>query len=281
VAIDGRAVLITGPSGSGKSGLALHLIALGARLVADDGVILRREGERLLARAPQAIRGLIEVRFVGLLKAEPLDEVPVALVVDLGTTESERLPPWRTTTIEGVALPASSQGREPSFRCGGPAISRAWPERMIMSHPTEGPQPMPQRLVLVTGPAGAGRGTAIKALEDMGFETIDNLPLSLLPRLLDGPPISRPIALGIDPRNRDFTTDAFLDLVRGLASRPEINAEMLYLDAREEVLLRRFSETRRRHPLAPDESPEIGIAREARCSGRSARAPTRWWTHRN
>jgi HPr kinase/phosphorylase len=105
VAIDGRAVLITGPSGSGKSGLALHLIALGARLVADDGVILRREGERLLARAPQAIRGLIEVRFVGLLKAEPLDEVPVALVVDLGTTESERLPPWRTTTIEGVALP--------------------------------------------------------------------------------------------------------------------------------------------------------------------------------
>jgi UPF0042 nucleotide-binding protein len=135
---------------------------------------------------------------------------------------------------------------------------------MIMSDPApEGPQLKPQRLVLVTGPAGAGRGTAIKALEDMGFETIDNLPLTLLPRLLEGPPISRPIALGIDPRNRDFTTDAFLELVRGLAGRPEIAAEVLYLDARVEVLLRRFSETRRRHPLAPDESPEIGIAREA------------------
>ena len=133
-----------------------------------------------------------------------------------------------------------------------------------MSDPApEGPQLKPQRLVLVTGPAGAGRGTAIKALEDMGFEAIDNLPLTLLPRLLEGPPISRPIALGIDPRNRDFTTDAFLELVRGLAGRPEIAAEVLYLDARVEVLLRRFSETRRRHPLAPDESPEIGIAREA------------------
>jgi UPF0042 nucleotide-binding protein len=135
---------------------------------------------------------------------------------------------------------------------------------MIMSDPDqEGAPPKPQRLVFVTGPAGAGRGTAIKALEDMGFEAIDNLPLTLLPRLLDGPPLARPIALGIDPRNRDFTTDAFLDLIRNLAGRPDLAAEVLYLDCREEVILRRFSETRRRHPLAPDESPEIGIAREA------------------
>jgi RNase adapter protein RapZ len=126
-----------------------------------------------------------------------------------------------------------------------------------------GAPPKPQRLVLVTGPAGAGRGTAIKVLEDIGFEAIDNLPLTLLPRLLEGPPLARPIALGIDPRNRDFTTDAFLDLVRRLAGRPDLSAEVLYLDCREDVLLRRFSETRRRHPLAPDESPEIGITREA------------------
>jgi UPF0042 nucleotide-binding protein len=117
--------------------------------------------------------------------------------------------------------------------------------------------------VLVTGPAGAGRGTAIKVLEDIGFEAIDNLPLTLLPRLLDGPPLGRPVALGIDPRNRDFTTDAFLDLVRRLVGRPDISAEVLFLDCREDVLLRRFSETRRRHPLAPDGSPEIGIALEA------------------
>ncbi len=119
-----------------------------------------------------------------------------------------------------------------------------------------------QRLVLVTGPSGAGRGTAIKVLEDIGFEGIDNLPLTLLPRLLEGPPITRPMALGIDPRNRDFSTAAFLELVDDLAGRPDTMAEVLYLDCREDVLLRRFSETRRRHPLAPDESPEIGIARE-------------------
>ena len=124
------------------------------------------------------------------------------------------------------------------------------------------PSSKPQRLVLVTGPAGAGRGTAIKVLEDLGFEAIDNLPLTLLPRLLDGPPLARPLALGIDPRNRDFTTEAFLDLVTRLAGWQDLAAEVLYLDCREEVLVRRFSETRRRHPLAPDESPEIGISRE-------------------
>ncbi len=125
-----------------------------------------------------------------------------------------------------------------------------------------GALPKSQRLVLVTGASGAGRGTAIKVLEDIGFEGIDNLPLTLLPRLLDGPPITRPLALGIDPRNRDFSTAAFLELVDSLAGRPDLTAEVLFLDCREDVLLRRFSETRRRHPLAPDESPEIGISRE-------------------
>lgn len=71
----------------------------------------------------------------------------------------------------------------------------------------------PERLVLVTGPSGAGRSTAIRALEDLGYETIDNLPLSLIPRLLDGPPLRRPMALGIDVRNRDFSTNALIDEV--------------------------------------------------------------------
>ena len=99
-------------------------------------------------------------------------------------------------------------------------------------------------------------------LEDLGFETIDNLPLSLLPRLLDGPPISRPLALGLDVRNRDFTVNALLDLMRELATNPTVVVDVLYLDCRADVLLRRYSETRRRHPMAPDEAPELGINRE-------------------
>ena len=118
------------------------------------------------------------------------------------------------------------------------------------------------RLVLVTGPSGAGRSTAVKVLEDLGFEAIDNLPLSLLPRLLDGPPLERSLALGLDVRNRDFSVNALLDLTRKLSEDPRVQADMLYLDASADALLRRYSETRRRHPMAPEEAPELGIERE-------------------
>lgn len=119
-----------------------------------------------------------------------------------------------------------------------------------------------QRVVLVTGPSGAGRSTAINALEDIGYEAIDNLPLSLLPRLLTGPPIGHPLALGIDVRNRDFSVSALLETIDSLAKMPSINNELLYLDCSADVLTRRYSETRRRHPLAPAESPVQGIRRE-------------------
>lgn len=121
--------------------------------------------------------------------------------------------------------------------------------------------PVKAQLVLVTGPAGAGRSTAIHALEDIGFETIDNLPLRLVPRLMDGG-TERPLALGIDTRNRDFTTAGLLELIEDLAARRDTELTVLYLDCRPDVLLRRYSETRRRHPLAPAESVETGVARE-------------------
>ncbi len=122
--------------------------------------------------------------------------------------------------------------------------------------------PDPLRLVLVTGPSGAGRSTAINALEDLGFEVIDNLPFSLVERLLAGPPHSMPLALGIDVRNRDFSSDAMVALLDDLETNPGIDADVLYLDCMADVLVRRYSETRRRHPLAPSETPDIGIARE-------------------
>ncbi|MDO9525289.1 MAG: RNase adapter RapZ [Gemmobacter sp.] len=120
-----------------------------------------------------------------------------------------------------------------------------------------------QRVVLVTGPSGAGRSTAIAALEDMDCETIDNLPLSLIPRLLDGPPLGRPIALGLDVRNRDFSATGLIELIDRLTIDPQVSLELLFLDCRTDVLVRRYSETRRRHPLAPAEAPLSGILREA------------------
>ncbi|MEL7257372.1 MAG: RNase adapter RapZ [Pseudomonadota bacterium] len=129
--------------------------------------------------------------------------------------------------------------------------------------PDKGPdQTVHQRSVLVTGPSGAGRSTAIRALEDMGYEAIDNLPLSLLPRLLDDGGPDKPLALGIDVRNRDFSTNALIEVIDHGSQDLNTPLQVLYLDCRADVLQRRFSETRRRHPLAPAESPDEGIARE-------------------
>ncbi len=115
------------------------------------------------------------------------------------------------------------------------------------------------RVVMVTGPAGSGRSTAINALEDAGFEAIDNLPLALIPRLLDGTAPDHPIALGVDTRTRGFSASACIEIIDKLSARDDIDLEVLFLDCSQEVLLRRYSETRRRHPLAPEESPLEGI----------------------
>ncbi|ARE41035.1 ATP-binding protein ManX [Rhodovulum sp. P5] len=122
--------------------------------------------------------------------------------------------------------------------------------------------PNPQRVVLVTGASGAGRSTALNVLEDIGFEAIDNLPLSLVPKLLDGNEVRPPLALGVHTRTRDFSARALADLIQQIWSASHIEADVLYLDCRPEVLLRRFSETRRRHPMAPAESPVEGVARD-------------------
>ncbi|WP_102224078.1 HPr kinase/phosphorylase [Acidimangrovimonas sediminis] len=111
VALEGRGVLILGPSGAGKSALALQLMALGARLVADDRTSLMPRGGRLIARAPAAIFGRIEARGIGILAADALDEAEIALAVDLGATETSRLPPERVFTAQGCAVPL----------CHGPA----------------------------------------------------------------------------------------------------------------------------------------------------------------
>lgn len=118
------------------------------------------------------------------------------------------------------------------------------------------------KVVLVTGPSGAGRSTAINALEDLGFEPIDNLPISLLTRVADSAIMQKPLAIGIDIRNRDFSTHGIVDILEELSRREGLDTELLFLTCDPKVLQLRYSETRRRHPLAPAETPTIGIERE-------------------
>ncbi len=123
--------------------------------------------------------------------------------------------------------------------------------------------PQRRRVVLVTGMSGAGKSTALRALEDTGYEAVDNLPLSLLNSLIrpeDG--AGRPIAVGIDTRTRDFGVGAFLDSIDKLRHDPGFDVKLLFLDCDDDTLQRRFTETRRRHPLAADRPVVDGIRAE-------------------
>jgi RNase adapter protein RapZ len=139
------------------------------------------------------------------------------------------------------------------------------------------PQPRPNRILLVTGMSGAGKSTALKTLEDMGWEAVDNLPFSLLDRLLatkpsEGASGARPLAIGIDSRTRGFKAQAIIDRIKAMRDSESANIATLFLDCTGAELERRYSETRRRHPLAPDRPAADGIARE-----RELIAPLRRW----
>lgn len=136
-----------------------------------------------------------------------------------------------------------------------------------------GPQPKPagatterQRVLLITGMSGAGKTAALKALEDVGYEAVDNLPLSLLASLVQSPGAStgRPLAIGVDIRTRDFGVEPFLHELDELIAHSELDVRLLFLDCDDEILRRRYTETRRRHPLALDRPVSDGIAHERR-----------------
>lgn len=126
------------------------------------------------------------------------------------------------------------------------------------------PPSPPRQVVLVTGLSGAGKASILRALEDIGFETVDNPPLAILEELVgDG---AQPLAAGVDARTRGFEAAEALRVLERLRKRSDIAVHLVYATAEEPVLLRRYTETRRRHPLAPGGSlgsqVSLGIARE-------------------
>jgi len=133
--------------------------------------------------------------------------------------------------------------------------------------------PAPQRLLLVTGLAGAGKSTALAVLEDLGWETIDNFPVRMLERLVTMPDATRgPLAIGFDSRTRGFIPADIIALVKELSERRDIALTFVFLDCSGSELERRFNETRRRHPMAAGRPVQEGIAAE-----RELLEPLRRW----
>ena len=134
-----------------------------------------------------------------------------------------------------------------------------------------------QRLLLVTGLLGAGKTTALKVLEDLGWEAIDNFPIRLLDRLVDksghgAGEFGGPTAIGFDSRTRGFDPQAIIALVKTLTEREDLELTTLFLDCSSNELERRYNETRRRHPLAHDMPASSGIKAE-----RELLEPLRRW----
>lgn len=122
-------------------------------------------------------------------------------------------------------------------------------------------------LTLVTGLSGAGKSTALAALEDIGFTVVDNLPLAMLDGFVGlggggGRERDRPVALGIDVRARDFDTAAMEAAVRRILARSDVDARLIFLDCDDDILVQRYSETRRRHPLARERPVLDGVRLE-------------------
>ena len=135
---------------------------------------------------------------------------------------------------------------------------------MTETRPGERPRP---RLLLVTGMSGAGKSTVLDALEDMGWDIVDNLPVDLLEPFVRGEGTCRlaPAAVAMDVRSRGFDAESLPTRIRSIEG---VEPEILYLECAEGELIRRYDETRRRHPLAPDRPAEDGIARERALTSR-------------
>jgi UPF0042 nucleotide-binding protein len=122
----------------------------------------------------------------------------------------------------------------------------------------------PRRVVILTGMSGAGLSSALKVFEDLGYEAVDNLRLNLIPALVGGAAVGIPqnLAIAADARNSSFAVDELLRIIAELDETSGCDVQLIFLECSDEALERRFTETRRRHPLATDRPVTDGIRRE-------------------
>jgi len=193
---------------------------------------------------------------------EPTHAAPVALALDLGRAP-ERMPAPDWIGFQGLSVPVL--GFDPF---GASAVERAG--RALANHGLGGSSGAVQPILIVTGLSGAGKSTVLKALEDAGHEVVDNLPIGLLDGLLAAA-APRPIALGLDSRTRAFDAKALAARIAALRDAGR-DVRLIYLDCADDVLIRRFSETRRRHPLALDRPAIDGIRAERDLLGQLKRS---------
>ncbi|MBB2201998.1 RNase adapter RapZ [Gluconacetobacter tumulisoli] len=150
----------------------------------------------------------------------------------------------------------------PGFRTVRPVVQPGFP----VTDSSHDGVPAPRRILLVTGLSGAGKSSILRILEDLGHEVIDNPPLGMLDEIVTR--AEQPVAIGVDSRTRGFDATAVLAALARLRVNPELQAELIYATAEESVLLRRYTATRRRHPLAVRGTVKEGIEAEIALTAR-------------
>ena len=228
----------------------------GFALVADDQVIV----EDRTARAPAALAGLLEVRGLGIFRLPFLAAATPRLVVRLGIA-TERLPAPALDPDFGLPMVTI----DPQHPSAPARVALALEAACAPRHPARrglrGMSRSAKRaVVLVTGLSGAGKISILRMLEDLGFETMDNPPLDTLETL--AVQAKGNLAVGVDARSRGFAADTVLRKLQRLHENPSLAPTLLFAAAADDVLLRRYSETRRRHPLAQTGTVADGIRLE-------------------
>ena len=242
----GDGVLLIGPPGVRQiRSVVLRLLARGFELVADDQVDI----EDGIARPPPRLGRAAGSPRPRHRAAALAAQARLALVVELGSTRRTNAGARANSGLRSAAGAASTPPPRPP-RNASPSRSIARSAASARSpEPSPHEQPNVRRVVLVTGLSGGGKASILRALEDIGYEAVDNPPLTMIEEMVARS--ERPLAVGVDARTRGFDAALVLEAFTRLRANPALRPELVFAWADEATLLRRYTETRRRHPLAP------------------------------